>query len=365
MTCRQLYLEARRRLSQAGIDSPGVDAALLSQRFLGLDRPGLALHGEEEPAPEQAAAFLQAVEERAARRPLQYILGEWEFLGLPLAVGEGVLCPREDTAVLVESLAQGLQGRSAPRGLDLCAGTGAVALGLLTFLPGAAVQCVELSDKAFPYLEENLRRLGRAVGFDPEKLVMTLQIHSDIVRVVTEKDHIGLCHRDYPKCDALVTNTPGVALLVFTADCTPLLFFDPVTGAVGAAHAGWRGTAQAIGAKVVHAMAENFGAKPENIRAAIGPNIGMCHFETDHDVPDAMRAAFGPEVDAYIEKRGEKYHLDLKQINAMVLRRCGVEHIDLSRDCTVCSCDRFWSHRATGGERGSQGAVIVCQEVTG
>ena len=77
------------------------------------------------------------------------------------------------------------------------------------------------------------------------------------------------------------------------------------------------------------------------------------------------KPAFGPEVDAYIEKRGKKYHLDLKQINAMVLRRCGVEHIDLSRDCTVCSCDRFWSHRATGGERGSQGAVIVCQEVTG
>ena len=76
-------------------------------------------------------------------------------------------------------------------------------------------------------------------------------------------------------------------------------------------------------------------------------------------------AAFGPEVDAYIEKRGKKYHLDLKQINAMVLRRCGVEHIDISDDCTVCSCDRFWSHRATGGERGSQGAVIVCQEVTG
>lgn len=76
-------------------------------------------------------------------------------------MGEGVLCPREDTAVLVESLAQGLQGRPAPRGLDLCAGTGVVALGLLTFLPGAAVQCVELSDQALPYLEENLRRHGR------------------------------------------------------------------------------------------------------------------------------------------------------------------------------------------------------------
>ena len=212
-------------------------------------------------------------------------------------------------------------------------------------------------------VEENLRRLGRAVGFAPEKLVMTLQVHSDIVRVVTDADHVGLCHRDYPRCDGLVTNTPGVALLVFTADCTPLLFYDPVTGAVGAAHAGWRGTALGIGAKVVQTMAENFGTKPENIRAAIGPNIGMCHFETDADVPDAMRAAFGAEVDGYIEKRGEKYHLDLKQINAMVLRRCGVTHIEISEDCTVCSCDRFWSHRATGGQRGSQGAVIVCREV--
>lgn len=212
-------------------------------------------------------------------------------------------------------------------------------------------------------VEENLHRLGRAVGFDPEKLVMTLQTHSDIVRVVTDADHVSLCHRDYPKCDALVTNTPGVALLVFTADCTPLLFCDPVTGAVGAAHAGWRGTAQDIGGKVVQAMVENFGAKPENIRAAIGPNIGMCHFETDADVPDAMHAAFGAEADGYIEKRGEKYHLDLKQINAMALRRRGVRRIDISEDCTVCSGDRFWSHRATGGERGSQGAVIVCREV--
>ena len=106
MTCRELYLLARRRLGGAGVDSPGADAAALAQRFLGLDRAGLALHGEETPPPQREAAFLQAVEERAARRPLQYILGEWEFMGLPLAVGEGVLCPREDTAVLVEELAR-------------------------------------------------------------------------------------------------------------------------------------------------------------------------------------------------------------------------------------------------------------------
>lgn len=161
MTVRQLYLAARKQLSQAGVDSPGVDAGLLAEKYFGLDRTGLALHGEEAPSPQQEAAFLLAVKERRERRPLQYILGEWEFLGLSLSVGEGVLCPREDTAVLVETLAQGLEGTPAPRGLDLCAGTGAVGLGLVSLVPGLSVQCVELSEKALPYLEENIRRHGR------------------------------------------------------------------------------------------------------------------------------------------------------------------------------------------------------------
>jgi len=211
-------------------------------------------------------------------------------------------------------------------------------------------------------VEANLRILGSALGFDPEKLVLTRQTHSDIVRVVTEADCNGFCHRDYPECDALVTNTPGVSLMVFTADCTPLLFHDPVTGAVGAAHAGWRGTAQAIGAKTVAAMVRHFGCDPRNIRAAIGPNIAQCHFETDADVPAAMIAAFGPDVTAFIQQRGEKYYLDLKGINALILRRAGLVHLDISDACTWCQSDRFWSHRVTKGERGSQGAVITCKE---
>lgn len=211
-------------------------------------------------------------------------------------------------------------------------------------------------------VEKNIHILANALGFDPQKLVMTRQTHSDIVRTVTEKDAIGLCHRNYPECDALVTCTPGVSLLVFTADCTPLLFHDPVTGAVGAAHAGWRGTAKAIGPKTVEAMVKNFGCKPENIRAAIGPNIAQCHFETDADVPTAMRDAFGEAVEAYIEKRGEKYHLDLKGINALALRGVGVTHIEISDACTYCQSQRFWSHRVTKGLRGSQGAVICCKE---
>ena len=214
-------------------------------------------------------------------------------------------------------------------------------------------------------VEENLRILGRALGFDPKKLVLTRQIHSDIVRVVTDADCAGLCHRDYPECDALVTNTPGVSLMVFTADSTPILFHDPVTGAVGAAHAGWRGTAQDIAGKTVAAMVQNFGCDVRNIRCAIGPNLGQCHFETDGDVPHALIGTFGREVLPYIKKIDGKFHPDLKAINALALCRRGVDagNIEISKACTWCESHRFWSHRVTRGDRGSQGAVITCKEV--
>lgn len=216
--------------------------------------------------------------------------------------------------------------------------------------------------------EENIRKnvdiLAGALGFDPENLVTTRQTHSDIVRVVTKKDHIDIFHRDYPECDGLVTCDPGTALMIYTADCTPLLFHDPVTGAVGAAHAGWRGTVKAIGAKTVQTMVDAFGCDPANIRAAIGPNIGQCHFETDADVPEALLGAFGPEVEAFIRRAGDKYYVNLKEVNALILRRAGVTHIDISQSCTVCEHNRFWSHRYTKGQRGSQGAIILCKEGT-
>lgn len=156
MTYRQLYLDCRARLQAAGIESPGTDAALLCESFFSLDRPGLAVHGEEPCPPAEQQAFLRAVREREARRPLQYILGRWEFMGLTLQVGEGVLVPREDTATLVEALAARVGGLESPQGVDLCAGSGAVGLGLCRLCPGLRVDCVELSPEALPYLEKNL-----------------------------------------------------------------------------------------------------------------------------------------------------------------------------------------------------------------
>ena len=209
---------------------------------------------------------------------------------------------------------------------------------------------------------KNFEILGDALGFELSDLVLTRQIHSCIVRTVTRADCNGCFHRDYPECDGLVTNDPGVTLTIFTADCTPLLFHDPVTGAVGAAHAGWKGTAQDIAGKTVEAMVRSFGCDPENIRAAISPNVGMCHFETDADVPEAMIAAYGEEIRPFIREKGAKYYLDLKAINAFALERAGVKHIEISDACTMCSPDRFWSHRISGERRGTQGAIIVCKE---
>ena len=212
--------------------------------------------------------------------------------------------------------------------------------------------------------EENVRKnlsiLADALDFRLENLVCTRQTHSDIIRVVTKEDHISIFHRDHPECDGLVTNDPGTALIVYTADCTPLLFHDPVTGAVGAAHAGWRGTAADIGGKTVKAMVDAFHCDPKNIRAAIGPNIGGCCFETDADVPEAMVAALGDGALPHIRQVGQKYYVNLKEINACFLRRAGVENIEISADCTACRPDRYWSHRVTRGQRGSQGAIIVC-----
>lgn len=209
---------------------------------------------------------------------------------------------------------------------------------------------------------QNFHILSRAIGFDPKNLVLSHQVHTDIVRTVSRSDAQGLDHHTYPECDALITCDPGTALVIFTADCTPILLHDPVTGAVGAVHAGWRGTAAQIAEKAVLAMKNAFGCDPIHIRAAIGPNIGPCCFETDREVPDAMMNAYGAAAKMWIHPVRNKYYVNLKELNALSLRNAGVTHIEISLECTACQNLRFWSHRITQGNRGSQGAVIVCKE---
>ncbi len=209
-------------------------------------------------------------------------------------------------------------------------------------------------------VRENYRILGEAVGFDLKNTVFTKQIHSDIIeRVGPAQAGRGLLWEAAEGCDGLVTNAPGVVLTVFSADCTPILFYDPVARAVGACHAGWRGTAAGIAAKVVQRMTAEFGSVPGNVRAAIGPCISQCCFETHADVPDAMLRAMGEEAGACILPKGEKFLVDLKGLNALWLRRAGVEQISVAEECTACQPERFWSHRRVGDRRGSLAAMIT------
>ena len=208
---------------------------------------------------------------------------------------------------------------------------------------------------------ENYRRFCEAVGTDIHDLVQSKQVHEDTVRHVTSADRgKGLFVTTDFTADALITNEPGLSLMVFSADCIILLLHDPKTRSVGAVHAGWRGTALDLPAKAVREMGRLFGARPENIQVAIGAGIGPCCFETHDDVPDAMRAAFGSGVETYIQPRGAKWTVDLKAVNAWRLREAGVQaaHIDVCPTCTACHTDLYWSHRVTGDKRGVQGALI-------
>ena len=137
------------------------------------------------------------------------------------------------------------------------------------------------------------------------------------------------------------------------------LLYDPVQEAIGAVHAGWRGVASGLAAKTVRRMQEAFGTEPGDLLAATGPSIGACCFETDDDVPEALRRVLGAAAEPYMVRRGEKWHIDLKGINALWRRQAGVQRIDVCPDCTGCHPERWWSHRKMGDRRGAQAALIA------
>lgn len=213
-------------------------------------------------------------------------------------------------------------------------------------------------------VRENFRRLALALGVDAEKMVLSRQVHRDDVRTVTKADAgKGLWRgQDYDSADALVTDVAGLSLVVFSADCNVILLHDPVRRVIGAAHAGWRGTALGIAAKTVQTMTATYGCRAQDIHAAVGPAIGQCCFETDGDVPEALRQALGGAAEPYITWNGEKYHIDLKAVNALWLEKAGVTHIEVCNHCTACRPDLYWSHRKMGLGRGEQAAVISLRE---
>ncbi|MCL2426266.1 MAG: peptidoglycan editing factor PgeF [Oscillospiraceae bacterium] len=210
----------------------------------------------------------------------------------------------------------------------------------------------------FVNVKENYSLLCSALGISTDNIVCSTQVHGTNVRVVTQDDRCGLLQPNSHQSDGLITNSTNVALMVFTADCVPILLHDPVKKVIGAVHAGWRSAVADITGMAVKKMQSEFGCTPLDIKAAIGPCISKCCFETDADVATSVRDALPNYYDSCVASQVNKFMIDLKEINRIMLSNAGIADISVSDECTSCLSDKYWSHRKTKGQRGSQAALI-------
>lgn len=209
----------------------------------------------------------------------------------------------------------------------------------------------------------NRQLFAAALGLRPESFTTCQQVHGDRVAVVDAAlagaGALSLADT-VTGTDALVTVLPNVPLLLFYADCVPILLADKRTGAIGLAHAGWRGTVAGIAAKTVQAMQEALGSRLQDILAAIGPSIGACCYEVD-DFVRGRAQGYERFFAAVPDKLGH-YMLDLWEYNRAVLLKAGVlpQHIAVSQVCTEHNSQLFCSHRAEHGYTGRMG-VCLCR----
>ena len=209
---------------------------------------------------------------------------------------------------------------------------------------------------------KNYEILCNAIGTDINNLVLSRQTHTDNIKIVN-KTHCqtGVFKESFSDIDGLITNTPKVALVTQYADCTPLLFCDPVKKVIATSHSGWRGTVKEIGKKTVQKMTLKFGCNPKDIIVGIGPCINKCCYEVDQPVFDAFKTLSYLDLDKiFTPKNDDKYMLDLVEANRQILISAGVspDNMDLSDICTCCNSTELHSHRATNGKRGNLAAII-------
>ena len=210
---------------------------------------------------------------------------------------------------------------------------------------------------------QNRQILFRALGLDAEKIVTPQQVHGVHVARVSRAEAGRGAHAYadcIPETDALITNEPGLPLMLCFADCTPILFLDPERHAVGIAHGGWKGTVQRIAQATVLHMEKEFGTDPTDLLVGIGPSIGPCCYEVGEDVAERFRQAFSGHEGEILSTVDGKPHVNLWQANTQALLDAGVPraNIDRADTCTSCSHKWYFSYRADGGKTGRLAAVI-------
>ena len=208
-------------------------------------------------------------------------------------------------------------------------------------------------------VEENQRRIARAIGVKPEDMTFTNQTHTTNVAVVRAEDK----GRRFMETDGMITNVPGICLVTFYADCVPLYFVDPVKKAIGLSHSGWRGTVGKIGKVTVELMQKTYGSDSKDILAAIGPSICQDCYEVSEDVIVKFQKSFEEKYwpELFYQKENGKYQLNLWKANELVFEEAGIlkKHIAVTNVCTHCNPDILFSHRTTGNKRGNLSAFLA------
>jgi YfiH family protein len=179
------------------------------------------------------------------------------------------------------------------------------------------------------------------------RVISPIQTHSDHIEVVDKRN-------GYPDTDGLIVTKQNIMIYLRFADCTPLIFYDPINKIGAVSHAGWRGTAAKIGVKTIKKMGEIFGSKAKDIVALIGPAISVCCYEVSDDVREKLISTVN-NIDGLILGK----NVDLKQINARQLQEAGVEKIDICPYCTSCNNDLFYSYRKENSTKERHFAALM------
>jgi YfiH family protein len=203
---------------------------------------------------------------------------------------------------------------------------------------------------------EEWSRLAAELDVDPGSIFRPTQVHGTAVAVVSSSDKSPGYNPCAAAADVIMTTSAGVAVAVQAADCVPLLFFDPASGAVAAAHAGWRGTAAGVARSTTRAMADRFGTRAGNLIVAVGPSIGPCCYQ----VGEELLAAFGAEGRRWFYRLSGGWMLNLWSANRDQLVDAGVksENVHVAELCTAMHPELFDSYRRDGATAGRIAAAI-------
>ena len=243
--------------------------------------------------------------------------------------------------------------------------TGIVNHGFSTRLGGVSTGCfssmnISLTRGDDPEaVKKNRELIAQAIGVEVADFTYTQQTHTTNVKRVYAKER----GQSFPETDGMITDVPGICLVTSYADCVPLYFVDPVKKAIGLSHSGWRGTVGKIGKNTVQLMQENFGSKPEDLLAAVGPSVCMDCYEVSEDVIEQFKEAFEKKYweDLFYKKENGKYQLNLWKANELIFLESGIlpEHMAITNVCTHCNSKILYSHRTMGNNRGNLCAFLA------